>query len=713
MSGSQKLAPSLIALCLAAGLGLAGAARAEEGMWTFDNFPIAQANQTLGTNIDQAWLDRVRLSSVKFGGCSAGIVSPQGLVMTNNHCVATCVANLSTQETNYAETGFAPRTREDELKCPGGTAEILSDITDVTDRMHAAGEGLDGQAFTRARDAEAGRIEQEACAGDDNFRCQVVSLYRGGQFKLYKFRRYTDVRLAWAPEDRAATFGGDLDNFSFPRFAIDAAFIRLYENGQPVATPTHFTWKADKPVEGTPVFVSGSPGSTQRLLTQDQLMTVRDVVLPLDQLILSELRGRMIRFSEESEENAFIAMDPISGVENTYKRGRGRMAALTDPAFMARRAAAEAEFIGRVIGEGSDNPPEPGQAAEETLFYTEPNPWADLAAVQPAARELYPAMALLEGGTGMGTTSPGGGSQLFSWARTLVRGAQEREKPSAERLPEYADSRLAAVQSSLFAERPVYPSLEQLRLEWWLSKTREWLTVDDPRVRGLLGRESPEGLSERLVEGTSLADPAVRRALWEGGLAAIEASDDPLIQYLLSIQDETRAVRADWEARVEAPTSQAAERLAAARFAAYGDSVYPDATGTLRLTYGRIEGSDVPGQRFGAFTTFGGLWDRATGAPPFNVAPKLLAAKDRIDPDTVMNMAVSSDTIGGSSGSPVVTEAGEIVGANFDSTVLTQRNAYGYDRDVNRSVIVTTAAVTAALRDVYGMERLVEELGVE
>ncbi|MDY6922939.1 MAG: S46 family peptidase [Pseudomonadota bacterium] len=667
-------------------------------MWTFDNFPITRANQTLGTNIDQAWLDRVRLSSVKFGGCSAGIVSGEGLVMTNNHCVASCVANLSTQAVNYAETGFAPRTREEELKCPGGSAEILIDISDVTTRMYAAGEGLDGQAFTQARDAEAGRIEQEACAGDANVRCQVVSLYRGGQFKLYQYRRYTDVRLAWAPEDRAATFGGDLDNFSFPRFAIDAAFVRLYENGQPVATPTHFKWNAEQPVEGTPVFVSGSPGSTQRLLTQDQLMTVRDVVLPLDQLIASELRGRLIRFAAESEENAFIAMDPISGVENTYKRGRGRMAALTDPAFMSGRAEQEADFRGRY-------------ALRSDTSGTDP--WADLAAIQPVARELYPAVALLEGGTGIGTTGPGGGSQLFSWARTLVRGAQEREKASAQRLPEYADSRLASVQSGLFAERPVYPSLEQVRLEWWLSKTREWLTVDDPRVRGLLGQESPEALSARLVEGTQLSDPAVRRALWEGGLAAVEASDDPLIRYLLSIQDETRAVRADWQTRVEAPTSRASETLAAARFAAYGDAVYPDATGTLRLTYGRIEGSDVPGQRFGAFTTFAGLWDRATGAAPFNVAPKLLAAKDRIDGDTVLNMAVSSDTIGGSSGSPVVNEAGEIVGANFDSTVLSQRNAYGYDVKVNRSVIVTTAAVTTALRDVYGMGRLVEELGAE
>lgn len=693
----MRYTPALAAavLTLAAGAALPNEARAEEGMWTFDNFPIARANRTLGTNIDQAWLDRVRLSSVKFGGCSAGLVSAEGLVMTNNHCVATCVANLSTQEINYAETGFTPRTREEELKCPGGTAEILTDITDVTQRMHAAGAGLTGQAFTRARDAEAGRIEQEACAGDPNKRCQVVTLYRGGQFKLYTYRKYSDVRLAWAPEDRAATFGGDLDNFSFPRFAIDAAFIRLYEDGRPAQTPVHFKWNADRPVEGTPVFVSGSPGATQRLLTQDQLFSVRDVVLPMDQLIASELRGRLIRYSEEGERQAFEAMDPIVSIENTYKRGLGRMRALTDANFMRMKAEQEADFRARAEAGAGEN-----------------NPWTTLSEVQPVLRESYPAYALLEGGTGIGTTPVGGGSQLFLWARTLVRGAQERAKPSGERLPEYADSRLAGVQSGLFAERPVYPGLEQVRMEWWLSKTREWLTVDNPNVRALLGNESPEQLSARLIEGTTLGDPAVRRALWEGGLATIEASDDPLIQYLLRIQEPTRAVRADWEEKVQAPTDRASEQLAALRFQTYGDTVYPDATGTLRLTYGQIEGTDVPGQRFGAFTTFAGLWDRATGAAPFDVAPRLLAARDRIDGSTVLNMAVSSDTIGGSSGSPVVNAAGEIVGANFDSTVLTQRNAYGYDRNVNRSVIVTTGAVTTALRDVYGMQHLVEELGV-
>ncbi|PZU57890.1 MAG: peptidase [Brevundimonas sp.] len=674
----------------------ASSARAEEGMWTFDNFPIARANQTLGTNIDQAFLDRVRLSSVKFGGCSAGVVSGQGLVMTNNHCVATCVANLSTPQVNYAETGFTPKSREEELKCPGASAEILTDISDVTERMRKAGEGLEGQAFTQARDAEAGRIETEACGDDAKVRCQVVSLYRGGQFKLYKFRKYDDVRLAWAPEDRAATFGGDLDNFSFPRFAIDAAFIRLYEDGRPVETPIHFAWNADKPTEGEAVFVSGNPGATQRLLTMDQLATIRDVVLPLDQLIASELRGRLIRYSEEGEEQAFIAMDPIVGLENTYKRGRGRMAALIDPGFMTAKAAGEADFMQRYAAANGDGP----------------DPWGALEAIQPTARELYPAMALLEGGTGLGTTSVAGGSQLFAYARTLVRGAQERAKPSDQRLPEFADSRLSGVQSRLFAERPTYPELEQIRLEWWLSKTREWLTVDNPYVATLLGKDSPEGLSARLVESTKLADPAVRRALWEGGLAAVQASTDPMIRYALAVDADARAVRAEWEEKVQAPTDRASEELATARFAAYGDSVYPDATGTLRLTYGLVEGSDVPGQRFSAFTTFAGLWDRATGAEPFAVAPKLLAAKDRIDPNAVMDMAVSTDTIGGSSGSPAINARGQIIGANFDSTVLTQRNAYGYDRAVNRSVIVTTQAVTVALRDVYGMDHLVEELGV-
>ena len=548
---------------------------AEEGMWTFDNFPMVRANQTLGTNIDHSWLDRVRLSSVRISGCSAGLVSPDGLILTNNHCVSTCIANLSTPTRKYADTGFIPARRDDEQKCQGQVAEILASISDVTDRMRAAGANLSGQAFTAARDAEAGRIESEACGSDASRRCAVVSLYRGGQFKLYVYRIYNDVRLAFAPEDRVANFGGDPDNFNFPRFAVDAAFLRLYEKNRPASTPTYFRWNAAAPKAGEPVFVSGSPGATQRLLTQDQLATVRDVILPFEQLIASVLRGRLLQFGAQSAASAFIVMDPLSTVENNYKRLLGRMRALVDAEFMGRRSREESEFRKRVAGD-------PG------LSKRVGDPWADLVAVQGKQRESYPAYTLLE-------TRAGGGSALFGWAMTLVRAAQERAKPSDQRLPEFADSRLAAMQARLLAERPVYRALDQLQVEWWLSKTREWLTVDDARVGALLGKESPEAIAARLMTKTTLDDVATRRALWQGGIAAVQASADPLIRYVLGIEMTTRAVRREWEETVAGPTDRAAERLADARFAVYGDTVYPDATGTLRLTYGKIEGSSVPG----------------------------------------------------------------------------------------------------------------------
>lgn len=687
-----RTAVSAAALILAA--CAATSASAEEGMWTYDNFPVERANAALGTDIDQAWLDHARLSSLRLTtGCSAGLVSGEGLVLTNNHCVAACVQNISTPEVQYAETGFTPATREEERRCPGMQAEVLIDISDVTDRMHAAGQGLDGAAFTRARDAESAAIESEACEGRDDLRCQVVSLYRGGQFKLYTFRKYPDVRLAFAPEERASSFGGDLDNFSFPRFALDAAFLRLYENDRPVVTETHFTWNADAPTPGEAVFVSGTPGATQRLLTQGQLATVRDVVLPMDQLTSSELRGRLIRFSEEGDHNRFIASSALSGVENTYKRGMGRMRALIDADFMGRRQAAEDEFRARV-------------AADPALAERTGDPWGALDAVQPVQARLYPAYSLLE-------ARAGGGSRLFGFAQTLVRAAQERERPSSERLPEYADSRLPLVRQRLFADLPVYPELDTVQLAWWLSKTREILTVDDPHVRAILGDESPEGMAERLASGSTLGDPAVRRALWEGGLAAVEASDDPLIRFALALQPVSRPVREQWEAEVEAPTARAAEALAAARFAVYGDAIYPDATGTLRLSYGKVEGWTYDGRTVEPLTTFAGLFERATGADPFVITPRIAAARDRIDMDVVMNMSVSTDTIGGSSGSPAINARGQIIGANFDSTVPTQRNAYGYDINVNRSVIVTTQAVTEALRNIYGMDRLLAELGVE
>jgi hypothetical protein len=683
--------PSNRLICALA-IAVPAAAQAEEGMWTFDNFPIAAANRDLGTSIDQDWLDRLRLASVRIGGASGGLVSAEGLIFTNEHVVSGCVEDLSTQARNFVETGFTPTSRAGELKCPGVTAEVLTRISDVTPRMQAAGLGLKGDAFTKARDAEAGRIEAEACGSDAKRRCQVVTLYRGGQFKLYDYRRYSDVRLAFAPEHRASAFGGDLDNFSFPRFAIDGAFLRIYEDGKSAATPIHFRWNPAAPAENQPVFLAGSPGATQRLLTQDQLETVADVTLQLEQHLNSELRGRLIQFSDVSAQNAFQAQGSLYGIENTYKRGFGRQQALIDARFMAARMRAEQEFRART-------------AADPKLAAEVGNPWGELRAIQPEMRRLYPGYYLLE-------TRAGGGSQLFNWAKDLVRGAQERAKPNPERLPEYGDARLPQVETRVTAERPVYPNVDEVQLAWWLSKTREILTVDDPRVRELLGKESPEALAKRLAHGTKVGDPAFRKALWAGGLTAVERSDDPLIRFVRAIQTVTRATRAEYEAKVQAPTDQASEKLARARFAVYGTSLYPDATGTLRLTYGRLKGWTRDARTVPYATNFAGLWDRATGAPPFDLPPRLAAAKGRIPPSTFLDVAASTDTIGGSSGSPAVNAAADIIGANFDSTVLTQRNAYGYDPDVNRSVLVTAAAVTAALRHAYGMDHLLKELGV-
>jgi hypothetical protein len=669
----------------------AGQAQADEGMWTFDNFPADKVQAAYGVTIDQSWLDRVQAASVRLtNGCSASVVSDQGLVLTNHHCVVSCVQDLSSAETDYVQDGFLTTGREQERACPGQQAEILTEITDVTDTIRAAGEGLSGQAFNRARDAAVAKLEQETCAGDDRYRCQVVSLYRGGQYKLYKYRRYADVRLVFAPEIATAFFGGDPDNFNFPRFNLDMAFLRLYEDGKVVETPEHLTWVSRAPREGEPTFVSGNPGSTDRLLTVAQLESQRDLAIPVSQLQRAELRGRLIRFSEESAENKRIATDPLFGVENSFKVFFGRQFALNDPAFMADKRAAEAELKAKV-------------AADPALAREIGDPWSEIEAAQVAYAENYLPYRQME-------AAAGGGSSLFGYARTLVRAAQERAKPNTERLAEYSEARLPLLEKRLLDVRPIDKPLEEMFLSFWLSKTREYLTTDDPATQLLLGKDSPEGLAGRLVTQSDLDDPAVRQALWNGGMAAIEASDDPLIQLALRMDPMARTLRDTWETQVDAPTARAAERVAAARFAAYGDEVYPDATFTLRLSYGQVQGWTYRGRTIPATTTFSGLYERATGAEPYALAPRWIAAQDRLDPDTVFNFVTTNDIIGGNSGSPVVNAQGEVLGAAFDGNIHSLGGDYGYDGTINRTVVAATSAATEALEKVYGLTGLLDEL---
>jgi hypothetical protein len=668
---------------------VAAPAMADEGMWTFDDFPADKVKAGYGIDITRQWLDHVRGAAVRLtGGCSASVVTGKGLVLTNNHCIAECAQNLSSSGKDYFVNGYLAAAGPEERKCPGVQAEILTGITDVTARVTGAGAGLAGDALIKARTAAGSTIEQEGCAETARFRCQVVDLYHGGQYKLYRYRKYSDVRLVFSPGTQAAFFGGDPDNFNFPRYDLDSAFIRLYEGGKPLDTPDHLRWNAAAPRDGEPVFVAGNPGGTDRQLTVAQLETQRDLTLPAVALNFAELRGRLIRFGEESVEHKRIAQDALFGIENSYKVIVGRLNALRTPALIAGKRADETALKAKV----------PRLSGLPAGFG---DPWTTLARAQDSVAALYLPYTYVERGPYF--------SELYDYAQTLVRAAAEREKPSAERLPGYADSQLALLEKQVLDEKPIHADLEQLMLEFWLSKARENLTADSPYTRLLLGKDSPEDLSAALAT-SKLGDPVFRKALWDGGAKAVAASNDPLIVFARTIDPEARKLLTAYDEQVRGPTTAAAEKIARARFAAYGTSLYPDATFTLRLSYGKIAGWTYRGTTVPSMTRMAGLYARATGKPPFDLGSKWIAAKDSLDPGTVFNLSTTNDIIGGNSGSPLINARGEVIGAIFDGNIHSLGGDYGYDAALNRSVAVSAAAVSEALRKVYGATALADEL---
>ncbi len=644
-----------------------------------------------GVTIDQAWLDHVRGAAVRLStGCSASVVSGQGLVLTNHHCVAGCAQDLSSPGHDYLKTPYIAGARSEERQCPGMQAEILTAITDVTGQVTAAGAGKTGQAFVKAEDAETGAIEKQGCAGQEAlYRCQVIDLYAGGQYKLYRYRKYSDVRLVFAPELQTAFFGGDPDNFNFPRYDLDAAFLRLYENGKPVASPDHLRWNPTPPEDGQPVFVAGNPGSTARLMTTEQLQNLRDVALPKTLILFSEIRGRLIRMGDENPDQQRIAQRELFGIENSFKADYGEEQALLDPAVMASKRQADEELKAKV-------------AADPRLKAEIGDPWSEIAKAQEARAALYDRYTLLEARAGFY-------SDLYGYARTLVRAAAERAKPNGERLPEYADARLPLVEKQTLDPKPVEPALQALQLEFWLTKVREYLSPDAPETKLLLGKESPEALAQRLA-ASRLGDPAVRKALWEGGLEAVKPSDDPMIRFVLAADEPARAARKAYEERVTGPVDRASQAIAKARFAVYGQSIYPDATFSLRLSYGKVAGWTYHDITVPPFTRFGGLWERATGQPPFQLSPLWEAARGKLNDQTIFDVATTNDVVGGNSGSPLINARGEVIGAIFDGNIHSLGGDFVYDERLNRTVSVTAAAETEALRIVYGDEALVKEL---
>lgn len=666
------------------------AARADEGMWTFDNFPSQKVEQAYGFRPSPGWLRHVQLSSARLaGGCSASFVSPDGLVMTNHHCAHGCIEQLSTAQKDFVKSGFQAKTLEDEVKCPEIEVNQLVEITDVTAEMNEATAGLEGQRYFEAQRAATARLEK-ACQTSDRLRCEVVTLYHGGIYDLYKYKRFQDVRLVFAPEFAIAFFGGDPDNFMFPRYDLDVSFLRVYEDGRPARMNDWFRWSPAGAREGDLTFVSGHPGGTSRQLTISELEYQRDHALPERLFTLSELRGQLVQYQKRGPEEARHSNAMLFYVENSVKALKGRFEALVDKAFFQSKIRDE-EALRAKLAE------DPRRARRYLPAFDA------VARSQATLVEIRKPLRYIEQGGGFQ-------GELFHHARTLVRGAEERQKPNEKRLREYRESALPALTQALFSTAPIYPEFEIFQLTFSLTKLRENLGADDPFVKKVLGKKSPEELATEVVKGTRLADPSVRKRLWEGGKAAVDASRDPMIELARLVDPDARAIRKKYEDEVEAVQRKNDELVAKARFEIQGTSTYPDATFTLRLSYGSVKGYQENGRYVKPITTFEGAFERATGRDPFALPQSWLEAKPRLNLATPFDMATTNDIIGGNSGSPVVDRDARIVGLIFDGNIQSLGGDYGFDPSVNRAVAVHSSALLEALDRIYHAERIVNEL---
>ena len=666
-------------------------ASADEGMWTFDNPPRAAIKERYGVDLTDAWLQQVRLGTVRLeSGCTGSFISGTGLILTNHHCAEECIAENSSAEDDLLGKGFLARTRDEEKRCSTEAVSVLIGTESVTAKVATATRSLDAAAAVEARRKALNQLEQDCeKASDTPVKCEAVTLYQGGEHWLYKYRRYDDVRLVFAPEKAIGAFGGDPDNFQFPRWTLDMSILRAWQGDAPATTPDHlgFDWKGV--AAGEPVFVSGHPGSTSRQLTQAQLLAERNADIPFWLLRYSELRGRMIQYGTESGEAARTIVEPLNMIENSIKVRRKQLDALLDEGMLAQHARAEAAFI-----EGAKA--DPALASAVAAF-------DDIAAAQQVYRDIIVPYAFLEGAGGFN-------SDLFRHARTLVRAAAERQKPSEARLRGYSDARLPRLVQGLGAKTPYYPELDQVTLSFGLERMREWLGPDDPVVRQVFGRDDAAGLAARLIKGSSLADPAVRMALYEGGQAAIDASDDPMIKLALAVDAPSRALYKRMEEEVDGPTLRAQEAIAAARFALYGTSVYPDATFTLRFSYGAVDGWVEKGQPVAPFTRLERMFERATGRDPFKLPESWLSQSHALDMSTPVNFVSTLDITGGNSGSPALNADGEIVGLIFDGNIHSIAGDYWYDPSTNRAIAVDVRMIRTALEQVYKAGELLAEI---
>ena len=667
---------------------------AEEGMWPFNNVPRAEIKKKYGFEITDEWLNKVRLASVRFNnGGSGSFVSPNGLVLTNYHIVEDIVGEVSTPEKDLAKEGFLAKTQADEIKAPSLELNVLMSIEDVTNRVNAAvkANASDAEAFA-ARRAETSAIEAESLKAT-GLRSDVVTLYQGGQYNLYRYKKYTDVRLVFVPEFQAAFFGGDPDNFNFPRFNIDMALVRVYENGQPVHPENYFKWSTAGAKEGSLVFVTGNPGSTSRLNIVAHLEELRDTSIPIILRLLERREAVLKKYMAMGDEQTRQAQNELNSVQNSLKVYRGQIAGLKDKELLARKMKEEAALRKSIAA----NP-------ERQKMYGDA--WDAIT----KAHQTYPSYIRERR---IFDQAAGFNSVLFSFARGLVRLAAENQKPNAERLLEYTDARRASLELALYSPAPIHEDFEKLKLADSLGFMVELLGADHPLVKQVLDGKTPEARAEELVSGTKLKDPAYRKELAAGGQKAIDESTDPMIVVARTIDAKARELRKRYESEVIGVERANYAKIARALFETEGTKMYPDATFTLRLSYGSVQGYMENGKNVPPFTTLGGLFARSDSfkrAFPYNLPARWYEKKSAIDLNTPFNFVSTNDIIGGNSGSPTINQNGELVGLIFDGNIQSLVGDFMYDGSVNRAISVDSRGMLEVLKKVFNATDVVAEL---
>jgi hypothetical protein len=669
-------------------------ALADEGMWPFNNVPRAEIKRRYGFDVTDEWLRKVQLASVRFNnGGSGSFVSPDGLVLTNYHIVEDIVNEVSTPEKDLAKEGFVARTRADEIKAPSLELNVLMSIEDATARVNGAvkPDMSDADAFA-ARRAEISKIEAESTQAT-GLRSDVVTLYQGAQYNLYRYKKYTDVRLVFVPEFQAAFFGGDPDNFNFPRFNIDMALVRIYENNEPVHPTSYLKWSKTGTKEGDLVFVTGNPGSTARLDTVAHLQELRDTSIPIILRLLERREVMLKKYMALGEEQTRRAQNEPNSVQNSLKVYRGQIAGLKDRSLMNGKQSDEAALRRWVAA----NP-------ERKKNYSDA--WDAIAKAHQTLPSYIRERRIFDQAAGFNTV-------LFNFARTLVRLAEESQKPNAERLPEYTDARRASLELALYSPAPIHDDFEKLKLADSLGFMIELLGADHPLATQIMNGKTPEARAAELIEGTKLKDVDFRKQLVAGGKQAIESSTDPMIVLARLVDPKARELRKRYENEVTGVERTNYAKIAHARFEREGTKIYPDATFTLRLSYGAVKGYMENGKRVAPFTTLGGLYDRAAKFKqefPYNLPPRWMEKKSAINLATPFNFVSTDDIIGGNSGSPTINKNGELVGLIFDGNIQSLVGDFYYDESVNRAISVDVRAMQEVLRKVFDANQIADEL---